>query len=192
MKRTVLLVGVVTLALAVPLPAQLRIGLDQLAAKAKESTDITLDGAMLQMAGKFLAGKADDSKAKDLLSNLKAITVKTFEFAQEGQYRQEDLDPIRTQLQAPGWSKIISNHSEKESSEIYTKLDGNRVTGFAILAAEPKELTVVYIEGSIDLADLAQLGGRFGIPAGVIPGVKGKGPKPAPVIKDKDKTKGDQ
>jgi hypothetical protein len=187
MKRTMLLVGIVTLALAVPLPAQLQIGLDQLAAKAKESTDITLDGAMLQMAGKFLAGKADDSKAKSLLSNLKAISVKSFEFAQEGQYRQEDLDPIRAQLKAPGWSKIIGNRSEKESSEIYTRTDGNgtRVTGFAILAAEPKELTVVYIEGSIDLADLAQLGGRFGIPADAIPGAKGKG-------KGKDKTKGDQ
>jgi len=185
MKRAILVLGIVTLATVIPLSAQIQIGLDQLAAKAKESTDITLDGAMLQMASKFLAGgKSDDSKAKNLLANLKAITVKNFEFAQEGQYRQEDLDPIRAQLKAPGWAKIIGNRSDTESSEIYTKSDGARITGFAILAAEPKELTVVYIEGTLDLADLAQLGGRFGIPPGVVPDGKGK--------RNKDKTKGDQ
>jgi len=173
------------LAPVVPLSAQIQIGLDQLASKAKETVDITLDGAMLQMAGKFFSGgKSDDSKAKNLLANLKAISVKNFEFAQEGQYRQEDLDPIRAQLKAPGWSKILGDRSDKETSEIFTKSDGTRITGFAILAAEPKELTVVYIEGAIDLADLAQLGGRFGIPPGVVPDGKGK--------RNKDKTKGDQ
>jgi hypothetical protein len=188
MKRALLLLGIAALAAVAPLSAQIQIGLDQLAAKAKETVDITLDGAMLQMAGRFFSGSksgdADSSKAKNLLANLKAISVKSFEFAQEGQYRQEDLDPVRAQLKAPGWSKILGNKSDKESSEIYTKSDGTRITGFAILAAEPKELTVVYIEGSIDLADLAQLGGRFGIPAGVVPGTKGKS--------NKDKTKGDQ
>ena len=175
MKRFVIILGIAVL----PLAAQLRTNnLDALAAKAKEASDITLDGPMLQMAGKFLAGdKSGDSKevfVKNALANLKAIQVRNFEFAEEGQYRQDDLEPIRMQLRGPGWSKIVSNRSEKESSEIFTKTDGNRVTGFAILAAEPKELTVVYIEGSIDLADLAQLGGKFGIPAGVIPNDKGK------------------
>jgi hypothetical protein len=178
MKRAILLWAVTTLVAVGPLSAQIQIGLDQLASKAKETVDITLDGAMLQLAGKFFSGsKSDDSdssKAKNLLSNLKAISVKNFEFAQEGQYRQEDLDPIRAQLKTPGWSKILSDHSDKETSEIYTKSDGTRITGFAILAAEPKELTVVYIEGTLDLADLAQLGGRFGIPAGVVPDGKGK------------------
>jgi hypothetical protein len=188
MKRALLLLGIVALAPVVPLAAQIQIGLDQLAAKAKETVDNTLDGAKLQLAGKFFSGSksgdSDSSKAKNLLSNLKAISVKNFEFAQEGQYRQEDLDPIRAQLKTPGWSKILGDRSDKESSEIYTKSDGTRITGFAILAAEPKELTVVYIEGTLDLADLAQLGGRFGIPAGVVPDGKGK--------RKKDKTKEDQ
>jgi hypothetical protein len=164
--------------------------LDPLAAKAREAADITLDGATLQMAGRFLAGggaksdKNPDAKGvQNLLANLKGITVRHFEFAQEGQYRQEDLDPIRTQLRAPGWSKIIGERNEHESSEIFTKTDNNngapRVTGFAVLAAEPKELTVVYIEGAIDLADLSKLGGQFGIPANLIPDGKGKGKGPA-------------
>jgi hypothetical protein len=49
------------------------------------------------------------------------------------------------------------------------------VVGFAIISAEPKELAVVAIEGSIDLNDLSKLGG-LGVPAIAIPdqGKKGK------------------
>jgi hypothetical protein len=167
---------------AAQLPAQsvqLRItGLDGLAAKATKSVDITLDSTLLQMAGGFLAGNSkdkDEAKLKDLLSNLKAITVRSFEFKEDGQYRIEDLEPIRAQLRTPGWSKIVSAQSKGELSEIYTRSEQGKVVGFAIVAAEPKELTVVAIEGSIDLKDLSKLGG-LGIPAIPVPdqGKKGK------------------
>jgi hypothetical protein len=172
---------------AAQLPAQLlqlRItGLDGLASKAKESVDITLDSNLLQMAGGFLASHDDKDKnganIKNLLSGLKAITVRSFEFNEEGQYRIEDLEPIRAQLRTPGWSKIISSQSKGEISEIYTRTEQGKVVGFAIISAEPKELAVVAIEGTIDLKDLSKLGG-LGVPAIPIPdqskdkGKKGK------------------
>jgi hypothetical protein len=167
---------------AAQLPAQLlqlRItGLDGLASKATESADITLDSNLLQMAAGFLAGDGkdkDQAKVKDLLVNLKAITVRSYKFKEDGQYRIEDLEPIRAQLRTPGWSKIISSQSKGEMSEIYTRTDQGKIVGFAIIAAEPKELTVVAIEGSIDLKDLSKLGG-LGVPSIPIPdqGKKGK------------------
>jgi hypothetical protein len=168
--------------------AQLQINLDGLAEKAKESVDITLDSNTLQLAGKFLSSpkKTGDAAVQKLISGLKAIVVKNFEFAQEGQYRQEDLQPIRAQLRAPAWSRIVSSKSGGESNEIYTKSEQGQIVGLAILAAEPKELTVVYIDGAIDLGSLSELGGRFGIPPNVIPGtnlVPGK---------NKEKPKGKQ
>ena len=177
---TVLLVGCA----AAQLPAQIRItGLDGLASKAKESVDITLDSTMLQAAGGFLGGnnkEKDAVKLKELLSGLKSISVRSFEFKEDGQYRIEDLDPIRAQLRAPGWSKIVSVTEEKELTEIYMRTDQGKVAGFAIIAAEPKELTVVAIEGAIDLNDLSKLGG-LGIPSIPIPN-QGKG-------NDKDRNK---
>jgi hypothetical protein len=170
--RKIFWIGVMAAWTAAQLPAQLRItGLEGLAAKAKESVDITLDSNLLQMAGGFLSGNSkdkDEAKVKEVLAGLKAITVKSFEFKEAGQYRMEDLDPIRAQLRAPGWSKIVNVQSKEESSEIYTRLEQGKVVGFAIIAAEPKELTVVAIEGSIDLKDLSKLGG-LGIPAIPIP-----------------------
>jgi|SRR5581483_5676320 len=162
---------------AAQLPAQLRItGLDGLASKAKESVDITLDSNLLQMAGGFLAAagveKDKDKDAKDLkelLSGLKGIVVRSYEFKEPGQYRMEDLEPIRAQLRTPGWSKIISAQSKDETSEIYARTDQGKVVGFAIIAAEPKELTVVAIDGTIDLKDLSKLG-NLGVPAIPVPG----------------------
>jgi len=166
------LIGVWT---AAQLPAQslqLRItGLDGLASKAKATVDITLDSNMLQMAGGFFTGNdkgKDAAQLKELLAGLKAITVRSYEFKEEGQYRREDLDPIRAQLRAPGWSKIVSVTEEKELTEIYMRTDQGKVAGFAIIAAEPKELTVVAIEGSINLNDLSKLG-ALGIPSIPIP-----------------------
>jgi Domain of unknown function (DUF4252) len=165
---TVLLVGCA----AAQLPAQIRItGLDGLASKAKATVDITLDSSMLQMAGGFLGGNdkgKDAAQLKELLAGLKAITVRSYEFKEEGQYRREDLDPIRAQLRAPGWSKIVSVTEEKELTEIYMRTEQGKVAGFAIIAAEPKELTVVAIEGTINLNDLSKLG-ALGIPSIPIP-----------------------
>ena len=160
---------------AAQLPAQLRItGLDALTSKAKESVNITLDSNLLQMAGGFLAGAGKDGNdVKGLLAGLKAITVRSFQFAETGKYRMEDLEPIRAQLRTPGWNRIISSQSKEETSEIYTRTDQGKVVGFAIIAAEPKELTVVAIEGTIDLNDLSKLK-ALGVPSIPVPDKKGK------------------
>jgi hypothetical protein len=156
--------------LAVQLGGQIRItGLEGLAEKARESVDITLDENTLKLFGGFLsAGKSpehpDQLKLQEMVKGLRSLTVKSFEFDREGQYRTEDLTPIRQQLQAPGWSKIVSVNGPREIAEIYTKMENGRTAGFAIIAAEPTELTVVLIDGEIDLAGLAALEGNFGIP----------------------------
>jgi len=179
--RRIFLIVLIAGGAAAQLPAQLlqlRItGLDGLASKAKESVDITLDSNLLQMAGGFLAGAGKDGKdgdnLKQLLSGLKAITVRSFEFKEPGQYRMEDLEQIRAQLRTPGWIKIISSQSKDESSEIYTRMEQGKVVGFAIINAEPKELTVVAIEGSINLSDLSKLK-ALGVPSIPAPDKKGK------------------
>jgi hypothetical protein len=172
--RRILLTGLIVIGAAAQLPAQLQLritGLDGLASKAKESVNITLDSNLLQMAGGFLGnGKgADEAQTKELLTKLKGITVRSFEFNEAGQYRMEDLEPIRAQLRSPGWSKIVSVQEKDEMTEIYTRTEQGKVVGFALIAAEPKELAVIAIEGSIDLSDLSKLKG-LGVPNIPIPG----------------------
>jgi hypothetical protein len=166
MKRTTWLGILALCCAAVPLNAQTcPFNLDHLAAKAKELADVTLDSATLQLAGKFLSsGKPDESQAKSLLTGVKAICVSNYEFAKDGEYTPDDVQRVRNQLPQPQWNRIVHAQEKNESSEIFTRTEGGRVTGFAIIAAEPKELTVVYIDGAIDLDKLSSFGGKFGIP----------------------------
>ena len=148
---------------------------DKLAAKAQETVDVTLDSNMLQLAGKFLSDKdADQAKAKQIVAGLKGITVRTFEFAKEGEYSMADMDALREQLKAPAWSRIVGVTSKTENTEIYLKQsEGSRIGGMVIINAEPKELTIVSLSGTISVDDLSALGGQFGIPKVAAPKSKG-------------------
>lgn len=163
MRTPILLI--VALVPASQLFAQLQLSaLDSLASKARESVVITLDPTTLQMASGLLrGGKGKDDKSSQVLSEVKSITVRSFEFDQEGQYDPDMLRPIRDQLRSPGWAKIIEVKERRESTEIYVKSEQGKSAGFAILSMEPRELTVIYIEGPIDLATLALVGDQLGI-----------------------------
>jgi hypothetical protein len=146
---------------------QFKFNLEHLAAKASETVDLSLNGATLQFAAKFLDSKdPDEAKVKKLIAGLEGIYIRTFEFKRAGEWSEADLEAIRKQLRAPEWSKIVGVKSSQdgENAEIYVRNENKKITGIAILASEPKELTVVNIAGTVDLDSLADLGGHFGIP----------------------------
>jgi hypothetical protein len=152
-----------------PLAAQeirLPPNLDHLADKASEVVDVNLDSSLLQLAGRFISDRGDEAKMKRLVSGLKNIYVKSFQFDHAGEYNVSDLEPMRSQLRGPAWSRIVGVTSKKrgENTEVYLKSEGGKVVGVAIIAAEPRELTIVNIVGSISPEDLDDLGGHFGIP----------------------------
>ncbi|MBA2731729.1 MAG: DUF4252 domain-containing protein [Acidobacteria bacterium] len=144
--------------------------LDKLEARATKTVDVTLDGKMLQIATPFLDSKKPQEAAiKELLAGLKGVYVKVFEFDKEGEYSIADVDSVRTQLRAPNWSKMVGVKSKKggENVEVYMMMTagGGQIGGIAVIATEPKQLTVVNIVGLIDLEKLVKLSGKFGIPS---------------------------
>jgi hypothetical protein len=168
--RTLLIWG---LAAAFVLPAwaldnniKMPVNLDKLAARATESVDVTLDASMLELASKFLSqGDPDQAQVKKLVSKLKGVYVRSFEFDKEGQYSLSDIEALRQQVKAPMSSKIVGVKSLKgENSEVYLQKNGSQIGGLFVIAAEPKELTIVHIDGPIDPEELSQLGGHMGIP----------------------------
>ena len=89
-----------------------------------------------------------------------------FEFEKAGEYDMSDVEAIRSQLRAPGWSRIVGVKSKKsgDNAEVYLRSENGRITGLTVIATEPKELTIVNIVGTIDPEQLSELGGHFGIP----------------------------
>jgi hypothetical protein len=146
---------------------QVKWNYDKLAARASDSVDVNLDGSLLRLAAKFLSSDdPDQAKVKKLVEGLKGIYVKTFEFKTPGEYTTTDVDALRAQLRNPDWQRIVGVRSKEdgEDVDVYIKPDAKGIGGLAIIATEPKELTLVNIVGVIDLDSLSELGGHFSIP----------------------------
>ena len=48
--------------------------------------------------------------------------------------------------------------------DIYIMVENNRAIGLALIASEPRQITIVNIVGAIDLDKLHKLEGQFGVP----------------------------
>jgi hypothetical protein len=138
-----------------------------LAEKANESVTVTLDANLLGMAARFLSSEdPEQAKAKKLVGSLTGIYVRNYSFDSDYAYPKSDIEGVRRQLNAPGWSRIVGVVSKKEHSnvEVFILVDGEKAQGLAIIASEPREFTIVNIVGNIDLEDLHELEGQFQIP----------------------------
>ena len=141
--------------------------LNKLADKADQVVEVTLDERLLQLAAKFLSKQnPTEAKVKEIVSGLKGVYVRVFEFEKPGEYSLNDIESIRSQLRAPGWQKIVGIFSKRggDNVDVHLKMQGDSILGLAIIAADPKQLTVVNIVGPIDLEKLRELEGQFGIP----------------------------
>ena len=168
MKARYLFAAVVAWSLAADVPAAspvLKIpDFSELRGKAVDSVDITFDGMLLSIA-KHFAKKSED-KDLEFLSDIKSIRVRNFSFDSEGAYSMADVDSVRRQLSAPGWSQLVSAHkrNDNENVDVYICAEDDKILGLAVVASEPREFTIVNIVGSIDIDKLAKLEGEFGIP----------------------------
>jgi len=163
--------------------------LDKFTDRADKVINVTVDEQLLRLAAAFLSDKKpDEAKIKELILGLKGVFVKRFEFEKEGEISPADVESIRAQLSAPGWSSVANVRSKREGNyDVSIMSEGTVIKGLAVLAAESRAFTVVNIVGPIDLAKLADLEGKFGIPhfgLEQIPGVtvtekkKDKNPEP--------------
>lgn len=162
------------LVLLLALPALLRAqdmklppGGEKLSAKAKETVEVTMDGPMLKWASKFLSAEdPEEKKAAELVKNLKGIYVRSYEFSDEGAYSAAEVEALRSNFRSPEWSRVVGVRSEHdgENVDVFFRLENEEMAGIVIIAAEPKELTVVNIVGPLQVDQLADLGGEFGIP----------------------------
>jgi hypothetical protein len=169
MKAAGLLIAALLLAAAAP-AQQVKWNFDKLAARASNTVDLDLSGSLLRLGTAFLSDTdKDQAKVKKLVAGLKGIYVKSFEFKKPGEYTPADVESFRAPLRPPDWERIVGVHSSEdgETVEVYIKNEGKGIGGLAIIAMEPKELTLVNIVGAIDLDSLSELGGQFGIPEGL-------------------------
>lgn len=167
----VLAIGLTGTAWASSADDQFFAGTEKFAKGAKNVTEVTLDQKMLQMASGFISKDDKDKDSVDvkrITENLKGVFVRSYEYSAEGQYNAADLEQYRKRLDASSdWSHIVkvrSTDPHGESTDVYMLMQNGKAIGMVVIAAEPRELTFVHIDGAIDPSDLHKLGGNFGIP----------------------------
>ena len=154
-------------ALAAPLGRINLPDLRALEAKASSTAEVTLDERLLGLAAKMLdPAKPDEARARDVVAGLQAIYVRSYSFDTAITVPENDFEGLRHQLEAPGWSRIVSTRNKKDNSraEVYLAVEGTAARGLVVIATEPKEVTLVNIVGAIDLDKLRKLEGQFGVP----------------------------
>ena len=158
-----------------------------LADKASESVNVTLDANLLGMGCRFLnAEDPEQADAKRLCTSLSGVFVRSFKFDTDFGYPKSDVEGVRRQLSGPGWSRIVEARSKKENTDVdvFILIEQQKAMGLAIIASEPREFTIVNIVGKIDLADLHNLEGKFGVPdLGIETGKPAPSAAPAPAPK---------
>jgi len=140
---------------------------EALSGKARQSVVVTLDSSLLSLAAGFLdSSSPDDAAAKEIISGLTGIYVRSFTFDSDFVYPQGDVDALRRQVSTAGWQHIVEvrNKGGQENVDIYMSVEQGRANGLVVIASEPREFTIVNIVGAIDLKKLQRLSGKFGIP----------------------------
>jgi hypothetical protein len=137
-----------------------------LAARASDVTEVTLNKNMLAFASQFMHGKDDDDAAtRHLIEGLDSIYVRDYEFDKEGQFSSDQIEQLRHSFQTPEWSAIVHEHERRsgESSDILVKMVNGENRGIFILSVEPRDISIVLILGPIRLDQLASLHGIGGL-----------------------------
>jgi uncharacterized protein DUF4252 len=142
--------------------------LDRFNERADKVISVDVNESLIKLAISALNPNRspNEAKIKDILSGLKGVYVRRYEFEKENEFTAADVEAIRAQLNAPGWEKIANVRSKREGSyDMVMMYEGSVVKGIGLLAAEPRALTVVNVIGTIDIAKFRDLEGKFGIPS---------------------------
>lgn len=146
-----------------PLPSAVE---KELAARASNVTEVTLDKNMLGFASKFMKDKGkDEAASSQFIQGLDGIYVREYEFDKEGQYSMDMVEQLRKHYETSEWSPMVRERERKtgETTDVMVRMVNGESRGMFVLEAAPKELTIVLILGPVRMQDLGKLGALGGL-----------------------------
>ncbi len=162
---------------------RLKLDIGNLAARAKEVVNISLDKSSVEWAGQAVGSKgADGEKLRNLMKELDGITVQALEFEKDKAPAWEELIGAARgaiqELDGSQWQSIVSVTEKKGNGSEMVRVSllkdsAGQIGGLAILAIEPAELVLVNISGKVRLDQLESLGSALGHP-GILGGLGAK------------------
>lgn len=125
--------------------------LDALAAKAKEKAELDLDPSAL---AKLMEGGKLPNIAP---ASAREVRIRSYKFAQEGEYAEKDLEPLRSQITGGGWARLLQAREQKSSVELAVYKESDQIRAFILIACQPQEVSIVYVAGEFTPEQLKAL-----------------------------------
>jgi hypothetical protein len=133
---------------------KLDLNFDALADRAAEKSEIDLDFDLLRL---FLH-MGGESDRDGILSGVRALRVRSYTFEKPGEYSAMDLESLRARVGTDSrWARIVIQKEGESTAEVWVAADGDKLGACLVVAAEPRELSVVYLEGTMSLAQIKGL-----------------------------------
>ena len=126
--------------------------------------DATVEINLSEPMIKFLAGAANlaDQELAEMLHGIIDLRIKVFELdAADAERAQPKIKDLVDWLDKNEWSRIIHVKEEFETVNIYSRLDGENMSGLALVVENQSELVFINIVGEIDPARMGALIGRM-------------------------------
>lgn len=174
MRRSTLLIAIALLA-ALLLPLRLRAqqddswiprNMDAVSRHASFRTDFTFDRTMLELANNFI----EDEDTRRVVAKLNGISVHCYKFSVPGLYDLGSLEAVRQQYQDRGWKHLVTSQSQHDPyddqgrTDVWIRFEHTNVEGAVVMLANPTNVDLIAINGTISPLDLLHLRGHFGIP----------------------------
>ena len=138
-----------------------------LAAMQRDSVD-SVNFTLGPVALGFMGLLGDDHDARSaaeikLFRSLHEVEIHSFRFATDHTYRQADLETLRSQLTAPGWQHVMQARDRGSDGDvdIYCAVNKHKITRLVIIAAEPREFSLINIAGAIEPDQIGMLHSGF-------------------------------
>jgi hypothetical protein len=141
-----------------------------LQAKAIHSVDITIGSNVLGLVSGFMSDSDPDSaQLKKTFAGLKSVHVRSYQFDSDNAYSKADIEGVRAQLKAPGWSSLVhaTDRTKDQDVDVYVSIQDHVVKGLAVVATNPREFTIVNVVGTLDVKELGKVQKHLGLPGPV-------------------------
>lgn len=137
-----------------------------LQAKAVESVDVTVGPFMLWLATKLAPERDEDgTEVKQVLQGIEAVYIRSYQFDRDDAYSMDDVERVREQLRVEQWKPLVEiRNKDAEKVDVFMAIQNDTPVGFAIVASDRREFTIVNIVGTIDPKHIGKLQASWGLP----------------------------
>ena len=118
-------------------------------------TTITVNSGLLRLAADF----TDEEEGLEVLNSIKSIKI----LAQEDGEADNFYNEVKSLLSNNDYEELMTVNSNDEDVVFLIKKEGKKISEFLLVVGGDDENVVIYIEGSLDMKEIAHLGKSINI-----------------------------